>query len=249
VGRPITLVTGQWTDLSLETLSQKAAKWGYDGLELACWGGHFDVGQGASSKAYCEQHKALLGQYGLKVWAISNHLAGQMVLDPNDHRSDDWAPAELRGKPEEKSAWAAEEMKRTAIAARNMGVSVVNGFTGSSIWHLFYPFPPLDADDIKKGYDLFAERWGPILDVFQDNGIKFALEVHPTEIAFDIYSTHMALTAAARIGGLCSPCPHYHFGRWMRVSGRGTPHRVSARPAHGTGYPGVHSATTSCCFL
>ena len=82
MGRPITLVTGQWTDLSLETLSQKAAKWGYDGLELACWGGHFDVGQGASSKAYCEQHKALLGQYGLKVWAISNHLAGQMVWIP-----------------------------------------------------------------------------------------------------------------------------------------------------------------------
>ena len=195
MGRPITLVTGQWPAHPLETLAQKASGWGYDGLELACWGGHFDVAKGAEGTQYCEERKALLARYGLNVWAISNHLVGQMVLDPNDHRSDDWVPEELKGKPEEKSEWAIAEMKRTAVAARNMGVSIVNGFTGSSIWHLVYPFPPLDPDDVKKGYDLFAERWGPILDVFQENGVKFALEVHPTEIAFDIYSTHMALEA------------------------------------------------------
>ena len=195
MGRPITLFTGQWTDLSLETLAEKAEEWGYDGLELACWGGHFDVEQAVENKDYCDERKKLLGKCDLEVWAISNHSVGQMVLDPNDYRSDGWVPAELKGKPEEKTAWAIEEMKRTAVAARKLGISVVNGFTGSSIWHLVYPYPPLDADDIRKGYDLFAERWGPILDVFQENGIKFALEVHPTEIAFDIYSTELALSA------------------------------------------------------
>lgn len=34
MGRPITLFTGQWADLPLETLAQKASSWGYDGLEL-----------------------------------------------------------------------------------------------------------------------------------------------------------------------------------------------------------------------
>lgn len=195
MGRPVTIFTGQWADLPLAVMAEKAGKWGYDGLELACWGDHFEVSKAHESKAYCDDRKAILAKHGLKVWSVSNHLTGQMVLDPNDHRSDAWVPAELRGKPEEKSAWAAEEMKRTAVAAKNLGVSVVNGFTGSSIWRYIYPFPPLHDNDIKQGFDLFAERWGPILDVFQQNGTRFALEVHPTEIAFDIYSTQMALEA------------------------------------------------------
>lgn len=195
MGRPVTIFTGQWADLALEVMAKKAAEWGYDGLELACWGDHFEVGKAWNSKEYCEGQKAILAGHGLKVWAISNHITGQMVLDPNDSRSDVWVPAELHGKPEEKALWAIEEMKRTALAAKELGVSVVNGFTGSSIWRYIYPFPPLNENDIKEGYDLFAERWGPIFDVYQENGIKFALEVHPSEIAFDIYSTRMALDA------------------------------------------------------
>lgn len=195
MARPITLFTGQWADLPAATLVEKAAGFGYDGLELACWGDHFEVKRALEEPGYCQGRKDLLAKHGLKVWAISNHLVGQMVLDPNDHRSDDWAPAELAGDPEGKREWAIEEMKRTAKAAKALGVDVVNGFTGSSIWHWIYPFPPVSDDDIKKGYDYFAGKWGPIFDVFQENGIKFALEVHPTEIAFDIYSTQMALEA------------------------------------------------------
>ena len=89
-------------------------------------------------------------------------------------------------------------MKQTARAAKNLGVSVVNGFTGSSIWHLLYSFPPVTPGQIEKGYALLAERWKPILDVFQENGVKFALEVHPTEIAFDIYTAERALEAIGR---------------------------------------------------
>lgn len=195
MGRPVTLFTGQWTDLPLATLAQKAAAWGYDGLELACWGDHFEIPKGWNNQAYCDGQKELLAKNGLGLWAISAHIIGQMVLDPNDHRSDAWAPAELKGKAAEKSAWAVEQMKHAAVAAKRLGISVVNGFTGSSIWQYFYPFPPLNADEVKAGYDLFAQRWGPIFDVFQENGIKFALEVHPTEIAYDIYSTEMALSA------------------------------------------------------
>ena len=86
-------------------------------------------------------------------------------------------------------------MKNTARAAQRLGVEVVNGFTGSSIWHLIYDFPPTPPSMIDAGFDLLAERWNPILDVFQECGVKFGLEVHPTEIAFDIYSAERSLQA------------------------------------------------------
>ncbi len=195
MGRPVTLFTGQWGDLPLAVLAEKCGQWGYDGLELSCNGEHFNVGEAVATPDYCRRHKELLKRYNLQAWAISNHSVGQMVLDPNDKRSDAWAPAELAGDAAGKSVWAVEEMKRTAAAARNFGVDVVNGFTGSSIWRYIYPWPPLGPDDIKAGYDLFAEKWGPILDAFSAAGVKFALEVHPSEIAFDIYSAQVALAA------------------------------------------------------
>lgn len=193
--RPVTLFTGQWADLPIAELAQKAESFGYEGLELACSGDHFDVARALEEEDYVTKHRALLAESNLNVWAISNHLVGQMVLDPNDHRSDDWAPKELAGDSEGKREWAIEEMKRTARAAQRLGVDVVTGFTGSSIWQWIYPFPPVSADDIKEGYDFFAEKWGPIFDVFSECGVRFALEVHPTEIAFDLYSSQLALEA------------------------------------------------------
>lgn len=196
MARPVTLFTGQWADLPLTELSQKASEWGYDGLELACWGDHFDPAKGASDTAYCEQQINILKGNNLDVYAISHHLAGQLVCDlNNDERSDAFAPSDCAGDAEKKRAWAVETMKQTAIAAKNMGLKVVNGFTGSSIWHLIYSFPPVSEAQIEKGFKYFAELWNPILDVFDQNGVKFALEVHPTEIAFDIATAERALEA------------------------------------------------------
>ena len=86
-------------------------------------------------------------------------------------------------------------MKLTARAAANLGVTVVNGFTGSSIWHLLYSFPPVSDEMIDAGFFDFAERWNPILDVFDEVEVYFGLEVHPTEIAFDIVTAERALDA------------------------------------------------------
>ena len=196
MARPVTLFTGQWADLPLTELSKKASEWGYDGLELACWGDHFDPAKGASDTAYCEQQKNILKENNLNIYAISHHLAGQLVCDlNNDERSDAFAPGDCAGDAEKKRAWAVETMKQTAIAANNMGLKVVNGFTGSSIWHLIYSFPPVSEAQIEKGFKYFAELWNPILDVFDQNGVKFALEVHPTEIAFDIVTAERTLEA------------------------------------------------------
>lgn len=194
MGRLKTLFTGQWADLPLAELAPKAAEWGYEGLELACWGDHFEVGRALEEPDYCSKKLELLEQHGLDCRAISNHLVGQLVLDQNDSRSDAWVPVDCRD-PERKTEWAIEEMKRTAQAAQRLGVDVVNGFVGSSIWHLWYSFPPVTAEQIEAGFSLLAERWGPILDVFDECGVRYALEVHPTEIAFDVYSAERALAA------------------------------------------------------
>lgn len=199
MSRPVTLFTGQWADLPLEVLAEKAASWGYDGLELACWGDHMDVFRAADDLEYCRQRKAILDKHGLRLLAISNHLAGQLVCDPNnDSRSDGFAPADCAGDPEKKRAWAVQAVKATAHAARNLGLKVANGFTGSSIWHMLYGFPPVSDATIDEGFAYFAEMWNPILDVYDECGVRFGLEVHPTEIAFDIVTTKRAIEA---VGG------------------------------------------------
>jgi sugar phosphate isomerase/epimerase len=195
--RPVTLFTGQWADLPLETLAKKASDWGYDGLELACWGDHFDVERALADDRYCEQRRDLLARHGLRVFAIANHLVGQAVCDRIDQRHRSIVPPRVwgDGRPEGVQRRAAEEMIHTARAAARLGVSVVNGFTGSSIWHLLYSFPPVPDEMIDAGYRDFADRWRPILDAFQEAKVRFALEVHPTEIAFDVSSVERALKA------------------------------------------------------
>ena len=193
----MTLFTGQWADLPLEELAKKASSWGFDGLELACWGDHFEVDKALSGKNYCKEKKDMLKDYGLKVWAISSHLVGQAICDNIDERHKGILPEQIwgDGEPEGVRKRAAREMIRTAKAAKAMGVKVVCGFTGSSIWHLLYSFPPATPAMIEAGYQDFAKRWIPILDAFKAEGVRFALEVHPTEIAFDIASAQRALKA------------------------------------------------------
>lgn len=197
MSRPVTLFTGQWADLPLEELAKKVSEWGFDGLELACWGDHFEVNRALSEAGYIQSRWDILNKYNLQCHAISSHLVGQCVCDPIDERHKSILPEEIwgDGKPEGVRQRAALTMKDTARAAKLMGVDVVNGFTGSSVWHMLYFFPPTSQADIDKGYTDFANRWGPILDVFAEEGVKFGLEVHPTEIAYDIITMERALAA------------------------------------------------------
>lgn len=197
MSRPVTLFTGQWADLPLETLAQKASQWGFDGLELACWGDHFEVDQALAEPDYCQRKRDLLKKYNLGCWTIANHLVGQAVSDPIDNRHKGILPARIwgDGDPEGVRQRAAKEIADTARAAAKFGVQVVTGFTGSPIWHMLYSFPPNDWKEIEQGYADFAARWNPILDVFKQEGVKFALEVHPTEIAYDFVTTKKTLDA------------------------------------------------------
>src|SRR5688572_29356956 len=173
MARPVTLFTGQWADLPLEELAGKASAWGFDGLELACWGDHFDVD---------ERHRAVLP-------------------------ADVWGD----GEPEGVRRRAADKVKDTARAAARYGVPTVNGFTGSSIWHLLYSFPPNDFEAIEAGYRDFAERWSPIIDVFEAEGVRYGLEVHPTEIAYDFVTTRKTLESIDRREGFGINFDPSHF--------------------------------------
>ena len=212
-GRPVTLFTGQWADLPLDQLAAKAANWGYCGLELACWGDHFDVVKALAEPGYVKAHRRLLDSHGLRCWAIGAHLVGQAVCDPIDARHRGILPPEVwyNGDPEGVRERAAKRMKDTARAAAALGVTQVNVFTGSSIWHMLYSFPPNDPEEIERGYQDFAERWGPIIDVFDAEGVRFGLEVHPTEIAYDFVTTCKTLVAIDNRAGFGINLDPSHF--------------------------------------
>ncbi|MEM7167346.1 MAG: sugar phosphate isomerase/epimerase [Planctomycetota bacterium] len=227
--RPLTLFTGQWADLPLAEVCEKAAGFGYEGLELACWGDHFDVRRGAEDDAYCRAQWDTLSAAGLHCYAISNHLAGQAVCDPIDSRHQRIVPQHVwgDGDPAGVRVRASEEMIATARAARRFfdlapadlqqqlaaqKRCVVNGFTGSPVWHLLYAFPPLGEGQLDAGFAEFASCWLPILDEFQKSNVHFALEVHPTEIAFDLPSTQRALAAVGNHPNFGFNFDPSHFG-------------------------------------
>jgi hypothetical protein len=134
MARPVTLFTGQWADLPIEELCRKARDFGYDGLELACWGDHFEVDKALAEDAYCARKRELLEKYDLKLFSISNHLAGQAVLDRIDERHKAILPEYVwgDGDPEGVNQRAAEcpllvgagvRMRQVRPITRHCGVS------------------------------------------------------------------------------------------------------------------------------
>jgi sugar phosphate isomerase/epimerase len=207
--RPTTIFTGQWADLSLAELLPKIKEMGYDGVELACWGDHFDVDKALNDDSYISNKWKLLQENGLNCYAISNHLVGQAICDNIDLRHKAIIPADVwdEGDPEKVRRRAEEHMIKAAQACRKFmdakpkslgGIEfapVVNGFTGSSIWHALYSFPPTSQEYLQAGFDDFGTRFTRILDAFDKVNVNFGLEVHPTEIAFDIVSADRAIKA------------------------------------------------------
>ena len=234
MARSVTLFTGQFADLPLEVMAEKASAWGYDGLELACWGDHFEVDKATEDDSYVQSRRDILDKHNLKCFAISTHLVGQCVGDyPIDERHKGIIPSRIwgDGDPEGVRQRAAEDVKNTARAAAAFGVKVVNGFTGSKIWHTVAGFPPVPPEMIEDGYQDFADRWNPIMDVFDEVGVKFGLEVHPSEIAYDFWTTQRTLEAIGRreAFGINYDPSHLH---WQMVDPVDFVHHFSDRIYH-----------------
>lgn len=196
--RPVTLTSGQWSDLGLAGLCDAAASMGFDGLELAIRPAFLSLEKAAASRAYCDELLATLGTGKLRCWALSSHAIGKCVADWPDPRLDALVPESLRGKPEDIRQWAIDSMMAVPTAARNLGCAVVTTFMGSPIWPYVYSFPPTPDSMIDEGYAHVAELWRPILDEFRSAGVSLALEPHPSEIAFDFYSTERLIAELKR---------------------------------------------------
>jgi sugar phosphate isomerase/epimerase len=195
--RQVILCSGPWTDLSLEELAHKSADWGYQGIELCCWGDHFEVQRALSEADYCQKKLDRLSRYDLSVPVLNSHYVGQAIGDCITSHHQALLPDYVwgDGNPEEISQRAVEEMTATAHAAQKLGAGVVAGLTGSALWHLVAsaatPKPELLAGTLRS----FVRKWNPILNLYRDCGIKFALEVGPGQIAFDLYSAEVVLDA------------------------------------------------------
>src|SRR2546421_9261581 len=140
MGRPVTLFTGQWADLPLEELAAKASAWGFDGLELATWGDHWEGEKASAAPAYVKGRRELLDRHGLSCFAISTHLVGQCVCDPIDERHQAILPPEVwgDGEPEGVRRRAAQRVADVARVAAAFGGGRVTGFTGRSLWARLY---------------------------------------------------------------------------------------------------------------
>lgn len=193
--RKVAIFSGQWADMSLDEFCDIISTIGYDGIEIACCENHLDLSR--LSETYAKEIKDKVESYGLEIVAVANHLVGQCVCDRIDERHKSILPSYIWGDGDCEGVRrrAVEEMKKSADAAVLLGVNTVVGFTGSPIWHLIYSFPPVTEKMIDDGYKEFAERFIPILDYYQSKGVRFALEVHPTEIAFDLVSADRSLKA------------------------------------------------------
>jgi sugar phosphate isomerase/epimerase len=197
MARPIILFTNQFADVPLEELAARLPEWGYQGVELCCWGDHFEVQRALSEDDYCQAKLDLLGRHDLQLLVLSNHRVGQAVCDRVEPRHERILPDYVwgDGEPAGVQQRAAEEMIATVRAAQKLGVNIVASFTGSSIWNGVVGYPHNPPDLVEEGLRDFAERWGPILDVCAETGIRLAAEVHPGHIAFDLTSAERALEA------------------------------------------------------
>ncbi len=193
--RPITIFTGQWADLTFDEMGKIASGIGYEGVEIAAWGNHLNSQKAAEDKEYVKEIKGTLEKYNLKAWAIGMHLTGQLVGDVIDKRHRGFAASDVADTPEAIREWGIQQVRYTIQAANNLGIKILTGFMGSPIWNYWYSFPQTTEEMIKEGFNTIVERWTPLFDEMDKYGIKFALEVHPTEIAFDYYTTVKLLEA------------------------------------------------------
>lgn len=181
---------------SLPAIADWAAGLGYKGVQIPTWEkGLFDLDTAAESQTYCDDLKGMLADKGLEVTELSTHLQGQLVaVHPAfDAQFDGFAPPEVHGNPKARQAWAVEQMIKAARASRNLGLTAHATFSGALAWPYFYPWPARPAGLVEDAFDELARRWKPILDVFDENGVDAAYEIHPGEDLHDGVTFEMFL--------------------------------------------------------
>ncbi len=181
---------------SLGSMARWAASHGYKGIQVPASDDRlFDVERAANSKDYCDEAVGICAEAGVEITELSTHLLGHLVAvhPAYDLQFDAFAPAALKGKPQERQKWAVEQLKLAAKASENLGLLATASFTGSLAFPYIYPWPQRPDGLIEEAFDELTRRWRPILDAFDDAGVDVAFELHPGEDVFDGVTFEMLL--------------------------------------------------------
>ncbi|OYU35413.1 sugar phosphate isomerase/epimerase [Novosphingobium sp. PASSN1] len=173
---------------SLPAIAEYMAGLGYKGIQIPSWDARlFNLDLAAESQTYCDEITGMLAEKGLEITELSTHLQGQLVaVHPAfDAQFDGFAPAEVHGNPAARQEWAVRQVKNAAVASRRLGLAAHATFSGALAWPYFYPWPARPAGLVEDAFAELARRWKPILDVFEDNGVDAAYEIHPGEDLHD----------------------------------------------------------------
>ena len=173
---------------SLDSIASWAAGLGYKGIQIPSWDARlFNLDLAAESQTYCDEITGVLADEGIAITELSTHLQGQLVaVHPAfDAQFDGFAPAEVHGNPAARQEWAVAQVKNAAVASRRLGLAAHATFSGALAWPYFYPWPARPAGLVEDAFAELARRWKPILDVFEDNGVDAAYEIHPGEDIHD----------------------------------------------------------------
>ena len=181
---------------TLEGVCQWAASLGYIGVQIPTWDSRLiDLQQAAESKSYCDELKGKIASFGLEITELSTHLQGQLVaVNPAyDTMFDNFAPAEVKGKPNERQKWAVQQLLWAAKASENLGLGAHVTFSGALMWHTVYPWPQRPQGLVDTCFKELAKRWKPILDAYDQSGIDLCYEIHPGEDLHDGITFEMFL--------------------------------------------------------
>ena len=172
---------------TLPNLARWAASLGYKGVQLPTDPRLIDLRRAAESQTYCDEIKGQAGEHGVQITELSTHLQGQLlaVHPAYDDLFDGFAPAELRGKPAERTAWAAQQLLWAAKASERLGLKAHATFSGALAWPYLYPWPQRPAGLVERAFAELAKRWRPVLDAFDAAGVDVCYELHPGEDLHD----------------------------------------------------------------
>ena len=173
---------------SLDGLCKWASNLGYKGIQIPTWETRLiDLKKAAESKTYCDELKGKVNSYGLEITELCTHLQGQLVAvhPAYDEMFDNFAPDGFKNNPKKRQAWAVDQLMSAAKASRNLGIDVHGTFSGALLWHTFHPWPQRPPGLVELGFKELAERWTPILNAFDEQGVDVCYEVHPGEDIHD----------------------------------------------------------------
>ncbi len=173
---------------SLDNICRWAADLGYKGVQIPTWESRLiDLEKAAESKNYCDELKGRVAEHGLEITELSTHLQGQLVAahPVYDTMFHGFAPEKYHGNPKARTEWAVQQLKWAAKASRNMGLDAHVTFSGALLWPFMYPWPQRPAGLVEMGFKELADRWRPILNMFDEQGVDACYELHPGEDLHD----------------------------------------------------------------